>query len=118
MVEASPCSIVTKFHLRRRAFTHATFENMVWGRLPAVMTVVALTLAFSGAGMAKKKGKPKPKEDDAEAGSDPAAFLVKPAVEAVQARDFGLAVSLYRGIVAIRGDGDEAVWELVEAWQL
>jgi tetratricopeptide (TPR) repeat protein len=90
------------------------------------MTVAALTLGLSSAAVAKKGGKPKPqpkaeakKEEDAGAsGSDQAAFLVKPAEEALKARKFGLAISLYRGIVAIRGDGDDAVWKLAEAWQL
>jgi tetratricopeptide (TPR) repeat protein len=51
-------------------------------------------------------------------GSDPAAFLVKPAEQALADRKYGLAVSLWRGIVAIRGDGDEAAWKLAEAWTL
>jgi tetratricopeptide (TPR) repeat protein len=56
--------------------------------------------------------------DKNEKATDPAAFLVKPAEQALDARKYGLAVSLYRGIVAIRGDGDESVWKLAEAWTL
>ncbi len=99
---------------------------MVWGRGSTVITVAALTLAVVAAGTAaakgkgKAKGKAKEKEPAAETtgSSDAAAFLVKPAEEALKGRKFGLAVSLYRGIVAIRGDGDEAAWKLAEAWTL
>jgi tetratricopeptide (TPR) repeat protein len=45
-------------------------------------------------------------------------FLDKDAAAALKDRKFGLAISLYRGIVAIRGAADPAVWSLVEAWQL
>jgi tetratricopeptide (TPR) repeat protein len=49
---------------------------------------------------------------------DLAAFLVKPAEAALAERKFALAISLFRGIVAIRGDGDAVVWKLAEAWTL
>jgi tetratricopeptide (TPR) repeat protein len=49
---------------------------------------------------------------------DLAAFLVKPARDALAARRFGLAISIYRGIIAIRGDADPAALELARAWTL
>jgi tetratricopeptide (TPR) repeat protein len=49
---------------------------------------------------------------------DLASFLVKPAQDAVTARRFGLAVSLWRGVAAIRGDGSDAMWKLADAWTL
>jgi hypothetical protein len=52
------------------------------------------------------------------AGADPAAFLVKPAEDALRERKLGLAVSLWRGVVAIRGDADPAVQKLALAWTL
>lgn len=50
--------------------------------------------------------------------ADLAAFLVKPAEGALAARKFGLAVSLWRGIAAIRGDADPALLKLARAWTL
>src|SRR5262245_44900994 len=49
---------------------------------------------------------------------DLASFLIRPAEDAMASRRFGLAVSLWRGVVAIRGDGSEAVWKLAQAWTL
>jgi tetratricopeptide (TPR) repeat protein len=49
---------------------------------------------------------------------DLADFLVKPAEAAITARDFGLAISLWRGVVAIRGEGDDSVLKLADAWTL
>jgi tetratricopeptide (TPR) repeat protein len=45
-------------------------------------------------------------------------FLVKPAQKALDERKYPLAVSLWRGVVAMRGDADEANWKLAEAWTL
>jgi tetratricopeptide (TPR) repeat protein len=47
-----------------------------------------------------------------------AAFLVGPAETAMAKRQFGLAVSLWRGVVAIRGEGDDAAVKLADAWAL
>ncbi|HKA89065.1 MAG TPA: tetratricopeptide repeat protein [Haliangiales bacterium] len=49
---------------------------------------------------------------------DLASFLVKPAEDAVASRRFGLAVSLWRGVAAIRGEGSDAMWKLADAWTL
>ncbi len=54
----------------------------------------------------------------ARAAPDAAAFLVAPARKAMSARKLGLAVSLWRGVVAIRGDDDPAMIELARAWTL
>lgn len=54
----------------------------------------------------------------ARATPDPAAFLVGKARAAVKARKLGLAVSLWRGVIAIRGDADPAVQELARVWTL
>jgi tetratricopeptide (TPR) repeat protein len=50
--------------------------------------------------------------------ADAAAFLVKPAEDALRERKLGLAVSLWRGVVAIRGDADPAMQKLALAWTL
>ena len=65
-----------------------------------VMEVCLLTLAMAGTAAA----------------ADPATFLVKPARAAVSARKLGLAVSLWRGVVAMRGDDDPSVLELAKVW--
>jgi tetratricopeptide (TPR) repeat protein len=70
--------------------------------LAGVMGVILLTLSLS----ARAKG------------DDPAAFLVKPAEDALAARKLGLAVSLWRGVVAIRGNADPAMQKLALAWTL
>jgi tetratricopeptide (TPR) repeat protein len=49
---------------------------------------------------------------------DPAAFLVKPAEEALRRHELGLAVSLWRGVVAMNGDADPSVEKLALAWTL
>jgi hypothetical protein len=49
---------------------------------------------------------------------DLAGFLVQPAERALAERKFGLAVSLWRGIAAIRGDGDPSLVELARVWTL
>jgi tetratricopeptide (TPR) repeat protein len=49
---------------------------------------------------------------------DLAAFLVSPAEHALAARKYGLAVSLWRGVAAIRGDADPALLKLARAWTL
>jgi len=54
----------------------------------------------------------------ARADEDLAAFLVAPAEAAVAKRQFGLAISLWRGVVAIRGEGDDASVALADAWAL
>lgn len=103
-----------------------------------VLTFVASGLT-SAPSLAKEKAKEKPTKgekspqtaaavdspslDKGEKGAasgpeDRAAFLVKPAESALADRKFALAISLFRGIVAIRGDGDEVVWKLAEAWTL
>ncbi len=51
-------------------------------------------------------------------GDDLASFLVKPAEDALASRRFGLAVSLWRGVAAIRGDASDATWKLADAWTL
>jgi tetratricopeptide (TPR) repeat protein len=50
--------------------------------------------------------------------ADLADFLVKPAESALAEHKLGLAVSIWRGVVAIRGEADEAVWKLADAWTL
>ena len=50
--------------------------------------------------------------------ADLADFLVKPAEDALRDRKLGLAVSLWRGVVAIRGDADPAIEKLALAWTL
>jgi tetratricopeptide (TPR) repeat protein len=49
---------------------------------------------------------------------DLASFLQRPAEEAMAIRRYGLAVSLWRGVVAIRGEGSDAMGKLAEAWTL
>ncbi len=103
-----------------------------------VMGVLALTIgvqAGSAVAGGAKKPKPAPKQpvavvdkDDAKkpaAGGaaaattvDLATFLVKPAEQAMKDRKYERAVALYRGIVAIRGDADESMWQLAEAWRV
>lgn len=81
-----------------------------------VVAVIAVgLLTFSVDSVAAKKKKP---AAEAAPSGDLAAFLVKPAEEAMKKRDYALAVSLYSGIVAIRGTGDEAMWKLAEAWEI
>ena len=70
-------------------------------------------LAVAGGALAVCLGAAAPARAD-----DLAAFLVKPAEDALASRRFGVAVSLWRGIVAIRGDGSEAMWKLADAWTL
>ena len=57
-----------------------------------------------------------PASAPAAASEDLAAFLVAPAEAATKAGKLELAVSLWRGVVAIRGDGDEATWKLADVW--
>lgn len=90
---------------------------MQWVRLGSVIAVAVLTLAADGRETAAK-GKKGNADKSEKAASDPAGFLIKPAEDALAARKYGLAVSLWRGVVAIRGDGDPAVWKLAEAWTL
>jgi tetratricopeptide (TPR) repeat protein len=52
------------------------------------------------------------------AGADLADFLVRPAEDALRARKLGLAVSLWRGVVAVRGDADASVEKLALVWTL
>lgn len=92
---------------------------MQWVRLGSVIAVAVLTLAVDLPEAAAKAGKKDTKKEAEKAsGGDPAAFLIKPAEQALADRKFGLAVSLWRGVVAIRGDGDPAAWKLAEAWTL
>lgn len=46
-----------------------------------------------------------------------AQFLVKPAQEALARHDYGRAISLHRGLIAIRGEDSELVWPLAESWE-
>jgi len=50
--------------------------------------------------------------------ADLAEFIVRPAEDALRDHKLGLAVSLWRGVVAIRGDGDPAVEKLALVWTL
>jgi tetratricopeptide (TPR) repeat protein len=86
---------------------------------------VVLTLAVgAGGGTAHAKGAAKAddkKKDDATAQAVPgdlADFLEKPAKQAMDQRKYGRAVSIYEGIVAIRGDGDAAMLILGDAYRL
>jgi len=73
--------------------------------------VVLLTFGgFSGG--SEGAGAPEKAEPDL------AGFLVPPAQRALAERKFGLAVSLWRGIAAIRGDGDPSLLELAKVWTL
>lgn len=76
------------------------------GRLRA-LTVMGAILVTGGAIQAAERREP-----------DLAGFLIKPAEEALSGRKFGLAVSLWRGVAAIRGDADPAVLKLARAWTL
>jgi tetratricopeptide (TPR) repeat protein len=71
-----------------------------------VIGVCAITLA------------PAPVRAAANVTSDLADFIVKPAEDALRDRKLGLAISLWRGVVAIRGDADAAVEKLALAWTL
>jgi len=73
------------------------------GRVPLVfvMSVFAITLTIANAARA-----------------DLADFLVKPAEDALRDHKLGIAVSLWRGVVAIRGEADVAVEKLALAWTL
>lgn len=46
------------------------------------------------------------------------AFLVKPAKDAMKAKKYPLAISLYSGLVAARGKDDDSALELAKAWNL
>lgn len=89
-----------------------------------VIGVFCLTIALAGPAIAGTKGSKggAVKSPAAAAADKPAAdlatFLIKPAELAIKKRDFALAISLWRGVVAVRGDGDEAVWKLADAWKL
>src|SRR5215470_7747821 len=50
--------------------------------------------------------------------ADLAEFIARPAEDALRDHKLGLAVSLWRGVVAIRGEGDPAVEKLALAWTL
>ncbi len=63
-------------------------------------------------------GKPEPAATASIPVDELSGFLVKPALKALEERKYALAVSLWRGVVAMRGDGDEAAWKLAEAWTL
>ena len=52
------------------------------------------------------------------AADDLSGFLVRPAQRAMEERKYPLAVSLWRGVVAMRGDADDASWKLAEALTL
>jgi tetratricopeptide (TPR) repeat protein len=54
----------------------------------------------------------------AEPKEDYAGFIVKAAEAAVKERKYPLAISLWQGVVAMRGDEDDAMWRLAEAWTL
>jgi tetratricopeptide (TPR) repeat protein len=51
-------------------------------------------------------------------GTADADFIVKSAEAAMKARRYEVAVSLWRGVVALRGDADPAAWKLAEAFTL
>jgi tetratricopeptide (TPR) repeat protein len=92
-------------------------KNMVRSGVACVMGVLALTIANASHAAGTKNAA----AATTAATADPvklSEFLVKPAEQAVKDRNFSRAIALYRGIVAIRGDGDEMVWKLAEAWQL
>lgn len=89
----------------------------------AVMVVGLLTLAGSMATVAARKPKPKKGAEatrTAVTPTDPeklSEFLIKPAEEAYKKNDFARAISLYRGILAIHGDGSDHAWKLAESWE-
>jgi tetratricopeptide (TPR) repeat protein len=70
-----------------------------------VMAVWAITSVAFGANGAPRK-------------ADPAAFVIGPARDALASRKLGLAVSLWRGVVALRGEADPSMLELAKAWTL
>ncbi len=97
----------------------------------SALTLVLLTALPSGAeARAGQNNKKKTeaanaaadaKRSDATAGSaadDLSNFLVRPAQKALDERKYPLAVSLWRGVVAMRGDADDSAWKLAEAWTL
>jgi tetratricopeptide (TPR) repeat protein len=72
-----------------------------------------------GAGKAKKE---QPKDAATAPKAVPrdelSGFIVKAAEQAMKDRRYPLAISLWRGVVAIRGEDDDAMWKLSEAWTL
>ncbi|MBI4508365.1 MAG: tetratricopeptide repeat protein [Deltaproteobacteria bacterium] len=78
----------------------------------AVSSVTCLLSAPSISSAAKATKKDTPQEGDL------ASFLISPAEQAMAKRNYPLAISIYRGIVAVRGDGDESAWNLSQAWTL
>ncbi len=87
-----------------------------------VMSVVLITIAAWEWSTVAPAGAATPANADHPAASpgapDLAEFLVRPAENALATRDLAHAVSLWRGVVAIRGDADEAVFQLATAWTL
>jgi tetratricopeptide (TPR) repeat protein len=76
--------------------------------------------AFAAGGKPAKPPVAKPQEgaESARLRDDVAEFLQKPAEQAMKERKYALAISIWRGVVAIRGEGDDAMWKLAEAWTL
>lgn len=76
---------------------------------------LAVAVLVASCAAARPPGQPPPPARPSPA--ELSAFLEEPAREAVRRRDYALAVSLYRGILEIRGEGDEAAWHLAEVFQ-
>jgi tetratricopeptide (TPR) repeat protein len=110
---------------------------MVCRGVKAVTLVGALTIAVLATGEAAARGKKRTdtndsasaakasEESEAKSASaapgsaeDLSSFLVRPAQKALDERKYPLAVSLWRGVVAMRGDADDSAWKLAEAWTL
>jgi tetratricopeptide (TPR) repeat protein len=96
-------------------------------RRGAGVGILALcVLAASGDALAAGKKKAEvasetPTKGDSAPGAatdEMSGFLVRPAQKALDERKYPLAVSLWRGVVAMRGDADESAWKLAEAWTL
>lgn len=86
-------------------------------RMVCAAVIAALGLTIGGVSAAAGKGKAKAPAAAAQSG-DPAEFLIKPAEQAVKDRKYELGISLWKGVVAMRGDGDESAWKLAEVWTL
>lgn len=101
------------------------------GLLTFATFALTLTWATSAEAVPKTRGKKEARASSAtsepapvaraatpQPNEDLAAFLEAPARQALEKRNYKLAVSLYRGIVAIRGEADPAMIKLAEAWTL
>jgi tetratricopeptide (TPR) repeat protein len=81
-------------------------------------TTTAGKPANGGKATGKAKPKPASKFEPKTPRDKIAKFLLKPATDALKARDYGRAIPIFRAIVTVLGEGDKAQYELATAWIL